>query len=159
MTNTILNQPPGKSAGAPRAPWLFFLAALLLAVPLAYFADMPERDIATRYAPMGEAFAAGKWTYAFHPRIPMLYPALCGVLVRIGGITGFTAAKILSVCCFAASVFPLFSIMKRVFDERIAVGALMVYIINPFMLRLAGTGLRENMKCLLLILTVVCVHR
>lgn len=154
MSSTILNQQPGNPAGAFRTPWLFFLAALLLAVPLAYFADIPERDIATRYAPMAEAFAAGKWAYAFHPRIPMLYPVLCGVLVRLGGITGFTAAKLLSVGCFAASVFPLFSIMKRIFGERNATGALLVYIVNPFLLRLAGTGLRENMKCLLLILIV-----
>lgn len=154
MSSTILKQQPGPPAGAYRMPWLFFLAALLLAVPLAYFADIPERDIATRYAPMAEAFAAGKWDFAFHPRIPMLYPALCGMLVWLGGITGFTAAKILSVACFAASVFPLFSIMKRIFGEKTATGALLVYIVNPFMLRLAGTGLRENMKCLLLLLIV-----
>ena len=154
MSSIILNQQPGNPAGAFRTPWLFFLATLLLALPLAYFADMPERDVATRYAPMAEAFAAGKWAYAFHPRIPMLYPVLCGVLVRLGGITGFTAAKLLSVGCFAASVFPLFSVMKRIFGERLATGALLVYIVNPFLLRLAGTGLRENMKCLLLILIV-----
>ena len=157
MSSTIPNQRPGNPAGAFRTPWLFFLAALLLAVPLAYFADIPERDVATRYAPMAEAFAAGKWAYAFHPRIPVLYPVLCGVLVRICGITGFTAAKLLSAGCFAASVFPLFSVMKRIFGERTATGALLVYIVNPFMLRLAGTGLRENMKCLLLILIVHAV--
>lgn len=154
MSSTILNRQPGNPAGAFRTPWLFFLAALLLAVPLAYFADIPERDIATRYAPMAESFAAGKWAYAFHPRIPMLYPVLCGVLVWIGGITGFTAAKLLSVGCFATSVFPLFSVMRRIFGEQTATGALLVYIVNPFMLRLAGTGLRENMKCLLLVLIV-----
>ena len=154
MSSILLNQQPGNPAGAFRTPWLFFLAALLLAVPLAYFADIPERDIAIRYAPMAEAFAEGKWPYAFHPRIPMLYPALCGMLVWIGGITGFTAAKIISAACFAASVFPLFSVMKRIFGEKTATGALLVYIVNPFMLRLAGTGLRENMKCLLLILIV-----
>ncbi len=157
LTHTTLNRPPGGFAGTAPAPWLFCLAALLLALPLAYFADVPERDIATRYAPMAEAFAAGKWSYAFHPRIPMLYPALCGVLVRLGGITGFTAAKLLSTACFAAAVFPLFRVMKRVFGERTAVGALLVYVVNPFMLRLAGTGLRENMKCLLLILIVHAV--
>lgn len=154
MSSTLLNQPPGPPAGTCRTPWLFFLAALLLAVPLAYFADVPERDIANRFAPMAEAFAEGNWAYAFHPRIPMLYPALCGMLVWLGEITGFTAAKILSVACFAAAAFPLFSVMKRVFGEKTAAGALLVYIVNPFMLRLAGTGLRENMKCLLLILIV-----
>ncbi len=157
LTSAILNRESGKPAGGSRAPWMFFLAALLLALPLAYFANVPERDIATRYAPMAEAFAEGKWAYAFHPRIPMLYPVFCGVLVWAGGITGFTAAKLISVGCFAASVFPLFRVMRRVFDERIAVGALLVYLVNPFMLRLAGTGLRENMKCLLLVLIVHAV--
>ena len=157
LTNTMLNQEPGKLTGASCTPWLFFLAALLLTLPLAYFADLPERDIATRYALMAEAFAAGKWAYAFHPRIPMLYPALCGVLVRAFGFTGFTAAKLLSAGCFAATVFPLFSVMRRVFGGRIAAGALLVYIVNPFMLRLAGTGLRENTKCLLLVLIVHAV--
>ncbi|MBP5584877.1 MAG: glycosyltransferase family 39 protein [Lentisphaeria bacterium] len=156
-TDTIPNRESGETAGASRAPWLFFLAALLLALPLAYFADVPERDIATRYAPMAEAFAAGKWAYAFHPRVPMLYPALCGALVRICGFSGFTAAKLLSAGCFAAAVFPLFSVMRRVFGGRIAAGALLVYVVNPFMLRLAGTGLRENTKCLLLILIVHAV--
>ncbi len=154
MSSIIPNQLPDTSAGTSHTPWLFFLAALLLAVPLAFFADMPERDIATRYAPMAEAFAEGQWAYAFHPRIPVLYPALCGVLVRIGGITGFTAAKTLSTVCFAATVFPLFSVMKRIYGERAACGALLVYIVNPFLLRFAGTGLRENMKCLLLVLIV-----
>lgn len=154
MSSTILNRQPGNPAGAFRTPWLFFSAALLLSLLLAYFADVPERDVATRYAPMAESFAAGKWAYAFHPRVPMLYPVLCGVLVRIGGITGFTAAKLVSAGCFAASVFPLFSVMRRIFGERTATGALLVYIVNPFMLRLAGTGLRENMKCLLLVLIV-----
>ncbi len=157
MSSTIPNQQPGNPAGAFRTPWLFFAAALLMSLLLAYFADVPERDVATRYAPMAESFAAGKWAYAFHPRIPMLYPVLCGVLVRIAGITGFTAAKLLSTCCFAAAVFPLFCVMRRIFGERTATGALLVYIVNPFLLRLAGTGLRENMKCLLLILIVHAV--
>jgi len=154
LSTPILTQQHDRPDGTPYTPWLFFLAALLLALPLAYFADIPERDIALRYAPMAEAFAAGEWTYAFHPRVPILYPVLCGALVRAGGMTGFAAARLVSVVCFAAAVFPLFRIMKRLFGEQTATGVLLIYIVNPFILRLSGTGLRENLKCLLLILIV-----
>lgn len=141
-------------AGRLNAPWLFCLAALLIAVPFAWFSDVPERDVASRYASMAEAFAGGCWTYAFHPRIPALFPAVCGVLVRLFGISGFSAAKVVSVACFAATVFPLFGIMRRFFGDRIAAGSLLVYIVNPFLLRLSSTGLRENMKCLFLVMIV-----
>ena len=144
-------------AGRLSTPWLFCLAALLIAVPFAWFSDVPERDVASRYASMAEAFAAGSWTYAFHPRIPALFPAVCGVLVRIFGISGFSAAKIVSVACFVATVFPLFGIMRRFFGDRIAAGSLLVYIVNPFLLRLSSTGLRETMKCMFLVMIVHAV--
>ena len=151
------NQKTGLFAGRLRAPWLFCLAALLIAVPFAWFSDVPERDVACRYAAMAEAFAAGSWTYAFHPRIPALFPAVCGTLVRLFGISGFSAAKVVSVACFAATVFPLFGIMRRFFGDRIAAGSLLVCIVNPFLLRLSSTGLRETMKCLFLVMIVHAV--
>lgn len=148
------NQKNGLFAGRSSALWIFCLAALLIAVPFAWFADVPERDVACRYASMAEAFAAGSWTYAFHPRIPALFPAVCGVLVRLLGISGFSAAKVVSTACFAATVFPLFGVMRRFFGDRIAAGSLLVYIVNPFLLRLSSTGLRETMKCLFLVMIV-----
>ena len=154
------NPLPGRSgfhAGPLNVPVFFFLLAICLSAPLAYLMDVPERDVANRYAPMAEAFAGGSWGFAFHPRVPMFHSALCGVLIRLFGVGGFTAAKLVSAGCFAAAVFPLFGIMRRVFDETIAAGSLLIYVINPFLLRLSGTGLRENLKCLLLLMMVHAV--
>ena len=144
----------GIHAGPMNAPAIFCLLAAVLAVVLACFMDVPERDVANRYAPMAEAFAGGSWAFAFHPRVPMFHSVLCGTLIRVFGIGGFTAAKAVSAACFAAAVFPLFGIMRRVFDERIAAGSLLIYCIDPFLLRLSGSGLRENLKCLLLLMIV-----
>jgi len=154
------NPNPGRSgfhAGPLNAPAFFLLLAICLSAPLAYLMDVPERDVANRYAPMAEAFAGGAWAFAFHPRVPMFHSALCGVLIRLFGVGGFTAAKLVSAGCFAAAVFPLFGIMRRVFDETIAAGSLLIYVINPFLLRLSGSGLRENLKCLLLLMMVHAV--
>lgn len=144
----------GRSPGDLRIPCLFFLAALLLAVPLAVFSDVPERDVAVRYASMAEEFAAGNWAYAFHPRIPMFHSTVSGVLVWLFGVSGFTAARIVSVLSYVLAVFPFYAVMKRIFNARIAAGALFLYVVNPFMLRYAVAGLRESTKCLLLIMMV-----
>ena len=154
------NPNPGRSgfhAGPLNAPVFFFLLAIFLSAPLVCLMDVPERDVANRYAPMAEAFAGGAWAFAFHPRVPMFHSALCGVLIRLFGVGGFTAAKLVSAGCFAVAVFPLFGIMRRVFDETIAAGSLLIYVINPFLLRLSGSGLRENLKCLLLLMMVHAV--
>ena len=148
---------PGRSGfhvGPLNAPVFFFLLALCLSAPLVCLTDVPDRDVADRYAPMAEAFAEGAWAFAFHPRVPMFYSAICGFLVRLFGVGGFTAAKLVSAGCFAAAVFPLYGVMRRVFDETVAAGSLLIYVVNPFLLRLSGTGLRENLKCLLLLMMV-----
>ena len=153
-SSSFLKQHPRWSSGDLRIPCLFFLAALLLAVPLSFFSDVPERDVAVRYASMAEEFAAGNWAYAFHPRVPIFHSTVCGILVRLFGISGFTAAKIISVISYSLAVFPLYAVMKRVFDTRIAAGALFIYVVNPLMIRSSFGGLRESTKCLLLIMMV-----
>ena len=49
----------GIPAGFLNAPVSFFLLAAGMAALLACFMDVPERDVANRYAPMAEAFAGG----------------------------------------------------------------------------------------------------
>lgn len=154
LSTSSLKQCSGWFPGDLRIPCLFSLAALLLAVPLAFFSDMPERDVAVRYASMAEEFAAGNWAYAFHPRIPMFHSTASGVFVWLFGVSGFTATRIVSILSYVLAVFPFYAVMKRVFNARIAAGALFLYIVNPFMLRYAVAGLRESTKCLLLIMMV-----
>lgn len=153
-SSSSFKQRPRWSSGDFRILCLFILAALLLAVPLAFFSDVPERDVAVRYSSMAEAFAAGNWAYAFHPRIPMFHSTASGVLVWLFGVGGFTAARMISILSYVLAIFPLYAVMKRIFNGRVAAGALFLYIVNPFMLRFAVAGLRESTKCLLLIMMV-----
>lgn len=154
LSSSSLKQRSRWSSGDLRIPCLFCLAALLLAVPLAFFSDVPERDVAVRYASMAEEFATGNWAYAFHPRIPIFHSSASGVLVWLFGVSGFTAARMISVLSYALAVFPLYAVMRRIFNARIAAGSIFLYIVNPFMLRFAVAGLRESTKCLLLIMMV-----
>ena len=65
-------------------PWFYFLLALVLALPPFFLTTIPPVDVATRYAPMAEAFARGDWGYAFHPRVPLLQSVIGGIAVFLG---------------------------------------------------------------------------
>ncbi|PWM82040.1 MAG: hypothetical protein DBX90_06470, partial [Lentisphaerae bacterium] len=78
-----------------------FLLALALGLGLAAINVFPAPDVATRYAPMAEAFAAGEWKYAFHPRIPMLHQTLAGCFCWLFGISGFAGCRLAAVLVFA----------------------------------------------------------
>lgn len=65
-------------------PGMLFVAALLLTVLPVLLTGQPMRDVAARYAPMARAFAEGDWAFAFHPRIPPLFPLFAGVLASFG---------------------------------------------------------------------------
>ena len=61
------------------------LVLFLLYFPGAYMHEFILRDTAVRYAPMADAFAAGNWEYAFHPRVNCLHPLISGIITRITG--------------------------------------------------------------------------
>ncbi len=129
-----------------KTPHFLFIAALLLAAGLSFFTDLPERDVAACYAPMADAFASGEWAYAFHPRTTPLLPVTAGTIALLLGCTGFMAAKLASSLFFAAGVYPLFGIFKRVFDLKTAWFAVLLYVLASHVLRLASSGLRETSK-------------
>ena len=52
---------------------LLAIIAFGLCLPMILFDNLIVRDVATRYAPMAEAFARGDWHNAFHHRIPPLF--------------------------------------------------------------------------------------
>lgn len=123
-----------------------FFGALGLSLALAFFTDIPERDVSGRYAPMADAFAAGEWAYAFHTRIPMLFPVVSGVIAWCCQCGGFWAAKLASSLFFALGVFPLYGIFRRVFGDGIALWGSLLYLFCSHVLRLASSGLRDEAK-------------
>ncbi len=134
------------------APFLPAAVALLMAVPLAIYWDIPQRDVLTRYAPMAEALAAGEWQLAVHPRIPPLVPWLAGAVAALLPISGFVALKIVSVTAYVLTVFPLWAIFRRTFNEKAALAGCFFYVFCSHIVRLSMSGLRENVKCFLLVL-------
>ncbi len=143
-----------------RHPVLVLTAtALLLVLPFLILTDIPPRDVAVRYAPMAQAFAEGDWGIAFHPRVPPLSSVLGGCVVFLLGCGAFTALKLLSAASYILSVLPLWGILHRVFDRRIAFWGCLFYVFCSHLLRLSASGLREPGKGLFLLLAIYALIR
>ena len=141
-------------------PCCIFVLSLLLCSLLGFINDMPERDVAVRYAPMAEAFAAGNWAYALHPRIPSLLPCCAGIVVWLTGCSGFIAAKAVSILFFALCVFPLYGIFRRTFNENIARWGCVLLMFSSHFIRIAVSGLRDSGKGLAMIIAcyaILCI--
>ncbi|MCQ2378610.1 MAG: glycosyltransferase family 39 protein [Victivallaceae bacterium] len=131
---------------------IVLLTGLALLGICVFFYDIPERDVALRYSPMADAFAAGNFRYAFHPRVPLLVPLLGGIVAKIVGCGGFMALKIVTALAFLGALFPLRGLMRRVFnDDKIAAVACGIYLLCPALMRLAYGGERDGIKSLIIV--------
>ena len=133
----------------------FATLSLLLLTVSVILNDIPCRDMASRYAPMAEAFAAGEWSYAFHPRIQPLQIVSGGIIAKLFGCDGFSALKIAAGLWFFAGMYVVWKLFREVYadDPSIASGATAFYAIYPYNIRMAAEGLRESSKTFLLLLT------
>lgn len=124
-------------------PWLVFLALWLFMLPAIVMFDYPQADVATRYAPMAEAFAAGDWRFAFHPRIPPLLPICAGMLVRLCSCDGAVACRIAGALFLSFALFPLYWGVRRMYGARVATVSAMLYAGCAWLFRFGYYGLRE----------------
>ncbi len=131
-------------------PYHLFLIALVLSGLCAAFRLLPVDDVYARYAPASEAFAIGDWRYAFHPRFGVYYTSFAGVLVWLFHCSGVVACQITSVLLFAASVFPLHALFRKIWGARTAFWGTVCYVFCSHLLRYAGEGMRDNGKTLAL---------
>ena len=131
-----------------RSPCFPALTALALALGMVWLTEFPDRDVLHRYAPMAEAVAAGDWKYAFHPRVPFLFPLLGGFFTLFTGGDGFTGCKIAGAVCFALTVFPLWGIFRKVFDQKTALWGTMLFALCSSWLKVTASGNRESTKML-----------
>lgn len=139
--------------------FVLFAAACLLGGVVAWIDDIPPRDVAMRYAPMAEAFARGDWQYAFHPRVPLLFPVLSGAAAWVFRLDGFRACRLTSMLFFALTLFPLRGALRRVFDERVACWGALMGVFCSQMMRLAADGWREPVKGFLIALAAYALVR
>lgn len=130
------------------------LAAIIMVILGIIFQILPARDIATRYAPMAEAFANGQWMYAFHPRIQPLQTVSGGIISYLFQCDGFMALKIASMLWFFAGAFICWKLFRELYNDHswIAFAATSFYLIFPYNIQMAHSGLRESAKGTILLL-------
>jgi len=131
----------------------FFALAFGLCMPMIVLDKLPPHDVSERYAPMVRELAAGNWQAAFMPRIQPLLVLLSAPWARLG-FHPFTALKLTSVLLFAAGVFPLYHLSRRVFDRNVASWTVMAYVFCAKLMQYAGDGLRETGKTTFLLLAL-----
>ena len=106
-------------------------------------------DVTARYAPMADHFAHGEWTLAFHPRFGVLFQILSGSLVALTGLSGDSAAQLVSLAFVALAAPPLFLVVRDLFgDRRVAWAAVALLLVSDDFTRHAFDGLRDTGKCL-----------
>ena len=128
------------------------LAAAVVAAALV-FAAAPTPDVVNRYIPMAEAFAAGDWADAFHPRFGVLFPAVTGSFVWLG-CSGFVACQLAGLLFFLAAAPPLYGIFRTFCDRHTALLGAVLYLFYSHLHRVFYAGLRENVKTCALALLV-----
>lgn len=136
----------------------FLLAAVVFCLPSVLLVDMPQNDVAARYAPMVAEFARGNWTRAFHPRCPPLTTTIGGLLAYLP-LTPLQAVKLASALLFAAGVFPLYWLYRECCGRRAALSCCLLYVVAPRLLRLGGSGLRDAGKVTCFVLACMAVMR
>jgi len=145
-----------------QSPWAICAVAAVVSIAaavLSAFLPLLATDTACRYAPMAEAFAAGEWIEAFHPRFGVGMSVVSGIAVRIFGLDGYSACSMVSGFAWGLGVIPAFRIAERVFDRRTAWFAAVLYIACPQMLVWALKGLREPFKALGILLMADALFR
>lgn len=127
-------------------PLLFAAASFLIFLPALFLVRLPCMDVLTRYAPMADAFAAGDWNTAFHPRVPPFLPGLAGCISFIFRCSGFMAVKLASLLMFSLSFFALIPLFRRIFSFRTTIVAGVLAMFCSHYMRLIVMGLRESCK-------------
>ncbi|MBE6389128.1 MAG: hypothetical protein E7043_03035 [Lentisphaerae bacterium] len=117
--------------------------------------DYPFMDVATRYAPMAEAFAEGDWDFAFHPRIQSLQVISGGIICFLTGLDGHMAQKTASALWHIIGGFLIFFMLRDIYPKKrfIAWGSTVFYAFFPYSFHVAVSGMRDSAKTTLLILT------
>lgn len=136
---------------APLPMWPFWtLAALATCAAVAIAALFPliSTDTLCRYAPMAEAFAAGEWEDAFHPRFCVGMPVVAGLIRMATGLDGLSASAAAAALAWGLGAIPVFRIAEAIFGRRTAYFAAVLYIICPQPMIWTLKGLREPFKIL-----------
>ena len=131
------------------AATLFWILSATL-FTMCYPVWMP--DVVVRYGPMADAFAAGDWEMAFHPRFGVLFQVLTGIVRKISAFDGLQSCQCVAAAFWAYSIIPLWAISRKVFGHRTAVLCAAFLLIAPRPFGLALDGLRDDGRLLAMLL-------
>ena len=124
---------------------LYVLVGSLLCIA---FYPVTISDTMARYAPMADAFARGDWYYAFHPRFGVLFQVVAGSIAWATGLNGGSAVQIAAILFLALAAIPLWYLVREIFGEGVAWGAVALLLVSDDFTRYAMDGLRDSGKCL-----------
>lgn len=131
------------------------LTAYFLIVGLFFFSPIGGWDVLVRYAPMAEAFAAGDWTDAYHPRFCVLFQVLTGTAVKVLGVSGLQACQIVAILFWGFSFPALWAVLRRVFDDLTAYIAALFLFVSVDLFLYAADGWRDDCRILPILLLVL----
>lgn len=140
----------------------FLACAMIVALGASVFAacyPLLATDTLCRYAPMAEAFAAGEWREAFHPRFGIGLSVGAGLLTRFSSLEGLASTAAVATFAWALGVIPIFGLARQVFDRTTAWFAAALYVISPTMVMWGLKGLREPFKALGFLLLADAIFR
>ena len=125
------------------APWSAFLLMWLLLLPAIALYDFPQRDVAMRYAPMAEAFAAGEWRFAFHPRVTPFLTVAAGMISWLFSCDGYWSCRLAGALFLTCGIFPLYWGCFDLYGFRTAFATALLYAGCSAFARFGCYGLRE----------------
>ena len=142
---------------APRTVFLLFALGIVVSLPSLLWHKWPSPDAAIYYLPMIREFARGNWGGAFYPMIPPFFIVAVGLLSTALFIPALYAAKLVSILCFAGSVFPLYRILRPIYGRRTAELGCLLMILCARLIRDGAAPLLDSTKMFLFLWVVAMV--
>jgi 4-amino-4-deoxy-L-arabinose transferase-like glycosyltransferase len=136
---------------------LFFFGLVLRLYALIQI-YMIANDGAFQYIPVAKLFYQGEYLQALaQPQLP-LYPFLISLLAHVTGDIEL-AGQLISIIFSLLTIFPLYLIGKSLFGPRPAFWTVILYLINPLMLRSSVDVLQEGVVIFFFFSSVYCSLR
>ncbi len=141
---------------------LLTLTVLVAATALPRMAVAWRRDTlcsdAVYYIERAADFERGDFTAAFGDLRLNAYVVLLAA-VHAAGVPWESAGELISLACSSLVVLPLFGWARRVFCQRVATLACLLYAFHPEAIEWSGDGIRDPIFWLMSMLTLYCGWR
>jgi 4-amino-4-deoxy-L-arabinose transferase-like glycosyltransferase len=155
---------PGRAVSAARSPvlWVLALALVVRVVLLALAGDLRLVMDETQYQEIAVNLVEGRGFMIYDRPTswrPPLYPFALSLVYRVAGTTDPMAARVFQVALSLINLALVYLLGRRLFGERTAVAAALVFALYPSLLFYNNHLLTEVLFTCLLTLTAYCLAR